>query len=105
MHKNRNHHSYHNDYDNDNNFDNDNGDQTMMIFQAMRFGEPFVCEKTKFCESVQILMCLHSAKPCLIYRGELKFSKNYRNKSSRSLCKLHGVKGNPYRKVSTAFNL
>ena len=36
---NRNHHSNHNDDDNDNNYDNDNGDQTIMISQAMYFGE------------------------------------------------------------------
>ena len=35
----RNHHNNHNDDDNDNNYDNDNGDQTIMIFQAMYFGE------------------------------------------------------------------
>ena len=38
-------------------------------------------------------MCLHSVKPCLIYRGELTFLKNHRNESSRSLCKLHGRRG------------
>ena len=38
---------HHNDYDddNDNNHDNDNGDQAIMIFQAIHFGEPFACEK------------------------------------------------------------
>ena len=80
----RNHHNDHNDDDNDNNFDNDNGDQTILIFQAIHFGEPFACEKTEFCESAQILMCLHNVSPCLIYRGGLIFLKNYRNESSRS---------------------
>ena len=51
----RNHHNAYNDDDNDNNFDNDNGDQTVVIFLAIHFGEPFACEKTKFCESAQIL--------------------------------------------------
>ena len=74
----RNHHNNHNDDDNNNNYDNDNGDQTIMIFQAMHFGEPFVCEKAESCESAQI--CLHSVKP---YRRKLKFLKNHRNGSSR----------------------
>ena len=34
-------HNDHNDYDNDNNYDNDNGDQMIMTFQAMHFGESF----------------------------------------------------------------
>ena len=88
MYKNCNHHNDHNDIDNDNNYDNDNGDQKMMIFQAMHFGEFFVCEKTEFCENAQTLMCLRSVRPCLSYRGELRFLKNHRNESSRSLCKL-----------------
>ena len=50
----------------------------------MDFGESFVCEKAEFCESAQILICLHSVNPCLIYRGEL----NHRNGSSISLCKI-----------------
>ena len=63
----RNHHNDHNDDDNDNNHDNDNGDQTLMILQAMHFGE-----KAEFCESAQTRMCLHSANcPCPIYRREL----------------------------------
>ena len=74
----------------DNNYDNDNGYQTVMIFQAMHFGEPFVCEKTGFCKNAQILMCLHTVNPCFIYRGRLRFLKNHRNDSSRSLCKIHG---------------
>ena len=41
-----NHHNDYNDDDNDNSFDNDNGDQTIVIFQAMYFGELFACEKT-----------------------------------------------------------
>ena len=44
----RNHHNNHNNGDNDNSYDNDNGDQTIIIFQAMHFGEPFVCEKANF---------------------------------------------------------
>ena len=60
-------HNGHNDYD------NDNGDQ-MMIFQAMHFGESFFCEKA---ECAQILICLHSVNPCLIYREELRFLKNH----------------------------
>ena len=58
-----NQHNDHNDDDNRNNYDNDNGDQTMMIFQAMHFGESFVCEKAEFCESTQILICLHGVNP------------------------------------------
>ena len=53
----------------------------------MDFGESFVCKKAGFCESAQILICLHSVNPCLIYRGELRFLKNHRNGSSISLCK------------------
>ena len=82
-----NRHNDHNDDDNDNNYDNNNGDQTIMKFEAMNFGESFVCEKAEFCESAQILICLHSVNPCLIYRGELRFLKNHRNGSSISLCK------------------
>ena len=52
------HHNVYNDDDNDNNFDNDNSDQTVVIFLAIHFGELFACEKTKFCESAQILTCL-----------------------------------------------
>ena len=53
-------HIDHNDDDNDNNFHNGNGDQTIMILQAMHFGEPLVCEKARFSESKQILRRLHS---------------------------------------------
>ena len=71
-------HNDHNDYDNDNNYDNDNGDQMIMIVQAMHFGESFfLCEKAEFCECAQILICLHSVNPCLIYREELRFLKNH----------------------------
>ena len=72
-------HNDHNDYDNDNNYDNDNGDQMIMTFQAMHFGESFFffCEKAEFCECAQILICLHSLNPCLIYREELRFLKNH----------------------------
>ena len=88
-----NHHNNHNYDVNHNNYDNDNGDQTVMIFQAMHFGEPFVCEKVEFCESAQILRCLHSVNPCLVYRRKLRFLKNHRNRNSR----LRGVGGgNPY---------
>ena len=80
-------HNDHND-DNDNNYGNNNGGQTTMILQAMYLGEPFVCEKVGFCESAQILMSLHSVIPCLIYTEELRFSKKYRNGTSRSLCKV-----------------
>ena len=59
-----------------------------MIFEARDFGESFVCEKAEFCESTQILICLHSVNPCLIYRGKLRFLKNHRNGSSVSLCKI-----------------
>ena len=72
-----NNHNHHNDYnndDNDSNYDNDNGDQTIMIVQAIHFGEAFACEKNEFCESAQILMCLHKVNPCLIYRGGLRLS-------------------------------
>ena len=86
----RNHHNNHNNDDNDDNYDNDNEDQTIMIFQAMHFGEPFFCEKAEFRESAQILICLHSVNPCLIYKRKLRFLKNHRNGSSRSLCKLAG---------------
>ena len=79
-----NHHNDYNDDDNDNIFDNDNGNQTIVIFQAIRFGELFACENTEFCESAQILMFLHSVNPCLIYRRGLRFLKNHRNESSRS---------------------
>ena len=64
-----NRHNDHNDDDNDNNYDNDNGDQTIMIFEAMDFGESFACKKAEFCESAQILICFHSVNPSLIYRG------------------------------------
>ena len=85
----RNHHNNHNNDDNDDNYDNDNGDQVIMIlFQARHFGEPFVCEKAEFWESAHILMCLHSANPCLIYRRKLRFLKNHRNGSPRSLHKI-----------------
>ena len=90
---NHNHHNGYNDDNKDNNYDNDNCNQTIMIFQAIHFGEPFPCEKTEFCESAQILMCLHSVNPCLIYRRGLRFLKNHRSKSSRSLCKVHGERG------------
>ena len=78
----------HNNDDNDNNYDNSNVDQTIMIFQAMHFGESFVCGKAEFCESAQILICLHGVNPSLIYRGELRYLKNHRNGSSRSLYKI-----------------
>ena len=103
----RNHHNGHHYDDNDNNYDNDNGDQTIMILQTMHFGEPFICEKAEFFESAQILMCLPSVNPCLIYREELRFLKNHRHGSPRSLCKIVGG-GNLYRvgagRVSTAFH-
>ena len=84
----RNHHNNHNnDNDNDNNYDNDYGDQTIMKFQAIYFGEPFVCEKAEFFENAHILICLHSVNPCLIYRRKLRFLKNHKNGSSRFLCK------------------
>ena len=57
-----------------------------MIFEAMDFVESFVCEKAEFCESAQILICLHSVNPCLIYKKKLRFLKNHRNGSSISLC-------------------
>ena len=59
-----------------------------MMFQAMHFGEPFVCEKAEFSEIAHILICLHSMTPCLIYRRKLRFLKNHRNGSSRSLYKI-----------------
>ena len=59
-----------------------------MIFEAVDFGESFVYEKAEFCDRAQILICLHSVNPCLIYRGELRFLKNLRNGSSVSLCKI-----------------
>ena len=40
-----NHHNDYNDDDNDNNYDNDNDDQTIMIFQAIYFKEPFLLVK------------------------------------------------------------
>ena len=80
----RNHHDDYNDNDNNNNFDNNNGDETIVIFQAINFGELFAYEKTEFCKSAQILMCHHSVNPCLIYRERLRFLKNRRNESSRS---------------------
>ena len=73
-----NHHKNHDDDDNDKNYDNDNGDQTIMIFQAIHFGESFVCDKGEFCESAQILICLHSVNPCLIYRRKLRVLKNHK---------------------------
>ena len=79
----RDHHNNYNDDDIDNNQDNDNGDQKIMIFQATHFGEPFVCEKAEFCKSAQILICLHSVNPCLIYSRKLRFLKNHSNGSSR----------------------
>ena len=45
-----NHHNDYNDDDNDNNFDNDNGDQAVVIFQAIHLGELFACKKSEFCE-------------------------------------------------------
>ena len=90
----RNHHNNHDD--NDGNCDNDNGDQTIMIFQAINFGEPLVCEKAESCVSEQILICLHSVNPCLIYRRKLRFLKNHTSGSSRSLCKIEGEGGGPY---------
>ena len=85
----RNHHNNHNNDDNDDNYHNDNGDQTIMIlFQAMHFGEPFVCEKAEFFESAHILICLHSVNPCLFCGRKLRFLKNHRNGSSRSLYKI-----------------
>ena len=86
----RNHHNDYNDNDNDNNFDNDNGNQTIVIIQAIHFGELFACEKTEFCKSAQVLMCLHSVNPCLIYRGGSRFLENHRNESSRSERKIPG---------------
>ena len=62
-----NHNNDYNDADNGNNFDNDNGDQTIVIFQAIHSGELFACENTEFCKSAQILMCLHSVNPCLTF--------------------------------------
>ena len=76
-----NRHNDHNYDNNDNNYDNGNGYQAIMIFEAMDIGESFVCEKAKFSESAQILICLHSVNPCLIYRGKLRFLKNHRNGS------------------------
>ena len=55
----------------------------------MHFRESFVCEKAEFCESEQILICLHSLNPCLAHNGE------FRNGSSRSLCKTKGGR-NPH---------
>ena len=60
----------------------------MILFQAMHFGEPFICEKAEFFESAHIPICLHSVNPCLIYRRKLRFLKNHRNGSSRSLYKI-----------------
>lgn len=68
---------YNND-DNDNNYDKDNDDQTIMIFQTMHFVELLICEKAAFMAFThiymhrQILLCLHSVNPCLIYsRAEI----------------------------------
>lgn len=67
-----------NDYDNDNKYDNDDDDQTIMIFQTMHFVELLICEKAAFMAFThiymhrQILLCLHSVNPCLIYsRAEI----------------------------------
>ena len=84
------HNDHNDDDDNNNNYDNNNGGQTIMIFQAMHFGESFLCKKTEFCESTQILICLHCVNPSLIYREKLRFLKNRRNGSSRFLCKIEG---------------
>ena len=71
----RNHYNDYNHDDNDNKFDNDNLDQTVVIFQAIHFGELFAFEKTEFCESALILMCLHSVNPGLFYGRGLRFLK------------------------------
>ena len=56
----------------------------------MDFGKSFVCEQVESCESAQILIYLHTVNPCLIYRRGLRFLKNRRNDSSRSLCEIEG---------------
>ena len=87
----RNQYNDHIDDDNDKNYDNNNGEKTIMILQAIQFGEP--CKKAEFCECAQILMCLYSTNLCLIYRGELRFLKNHRSGRSRSLCKICKIDG------------
>ena len=44
----RNHHNNHDDDDNDNNYDNDNGDQIIIIFQAMHSVELNFEKKVNF---------------------------------------------------------
>ena len=63
----------------------------------MHFGKPFICKKAAFCESAQILMCLHSVNLFLIFREDLRFLKNHRNGSSNSLYKIDG-RSNLYRR-------
>ena len=40
-----NNHNDNNDDDNDSNYDTDNGDLTIIIFDAIHFGETYICEK------------------------------------------------------------
>ena len=91
----RNHHNDDNDDDNGNNYDNDNDDQTIMVFQVMHFGEPFACEKAEFCESAQILICLHSVSPCHIYQVKLSFFSKIIESRAQDLYVKLGNTGNP----------
>ena len=55
-----NHNNDYNDDDNDNSYDKNNGAQTIMTLQTIFFGEPLVCEKAEFCESIPMLMRFRS---------------------------------------------
>ena len=43
-----NNHNDNNDDDNDSNYDTDNGDLTIIIFDAIHFGETYICETPEF---------------------------------------------------------
>lgn len=52
-----NNHNDNNDDGNDGNYDNDNGDLTIMIFQAIHFGETYICQTSEF--SAHTHICMH----------------------------------------------
>ena len=78
-----NNHNDNNDDDNDGNYDNDNGDLTIMIFQAIHFGETYICQTSEFSAHTHICMhkfvCTHVFivwNPFLLIEGAVIFQKS-----------------------------
>ena len=77
-----------NDDENANNYDNDNDGQAIMIFQTIYFLFTHVYVNR------QILVCLHSVNPCLIYSKVETFEKLQNEEAQDYYVKMGR---NPYR--------